>query len=171
MIRQGTEGADGAGEMKLLVILQNAYSHDGEPMRRRKWLLGLWRSYSGKRLREMLPQELWMDSLHSWPEDRDYYICNATEQWANDAIVALKSDPEWLARIVAWLRPDYVLACGRVAQRGLDRLGISYIEAPHPAWRALTKERTAAVRAEVLQALGRSDVMPEPEQVEMEFAQ
>lgn len=132
--------------VKLLVILQNAYGDT--PRRRRQlenhelWLQGLWASHTGTRLRSMLPDECAVT------------VINASPQIGDHAGAAFPPDVAHIQAAVATHRPDVVLACGRYAQMGAIQAGVQHLAAPHPAWRALTKEHAAGVRERVATQLG-----------------
>ena len=125
------------GVMKVLVVLQCAY---GDTERRREeisdrdvWLAGLWKSYSGKRLKEMLPDEY------------DCIIINSTEEIGCDSAAIYPPDLEYIESWVNKTSPDIIVGCGKIAQRGLLDLGVEFVSAPHPAWRMLSKEKTAQI--------------------------
>lgn len=118
----------------LLVVLQNPW---GKPRPNRVWLRALWASHTGKRLCEMLPP------------DRDIEIVNANPAWGTHASARFPPDLSHLRQTIQRHGPRVILGCGRIAQQGLDTLGIDHYKAPHPAWRALTHERTAQIRTDL----------------------
>ncbi len=118
----------------LLVVLQNAYRNGGVYISREEWLERLWVSHTGRRLREMLP------------DGCEPYVINASPQIGTHSGAVYPPDLAHIQAAIDRVRPDTILACGKLAQAGLDQLGVSYIAAPHPAWRRLSKARTAAIR-------------------------
>ena len=123
---------------KLLVILQNAY---GVTEKRRKqltserlWLYALWKSQTGRRLKEMLPSNF------------NIKIINASEQIGCYSSALFPPDKNYLRTKIDEFQPNVILACGRIAQQGLKALNISYTAGPHPAWRLLSKIKTEEIK-------------------------
>ena len=127
----------GTSEMSSPLVVLQCASGDGDPG---PWLHALWQSHTGKRLREMLP------------DDCTPTIINASLE----ADVVFPPSLASLQEALAGTQPDVVvLACGKTARQGLDEIGVTdYVSAPHPAWRALTKESTAEIRELLRQKLG-----------------
>ena len=130
---------------KLLVILQNAY---GVTEKRRKqltterlWLCGLWNSQTGKRLKEMLPSNL------------NIKIINASQKIGCYADAQFPPDKKYLKNNISEFQPDVILACGRIAQQGMDALNIPYMAVPHPAWRLLSKIKTKEIKSTLIKQL------------------
>jgi hypothetical protein len=129
----------------ILVVLQNAYRHDAEDSEaEQRWLDGIWllggtgwKSHTGKRLKEMLP------------DDACVVLTNSSRNVGNKSSAIFPADLEYLAEKIARIKPSIILACGKVAQEAMERLGVEHIRAPHPAWRLLSKEHTARVRREI----------------------
>lgn len=125
-------------KMKLLVVLQCAYGRNPRErfklMNRRFWLKALWRSHTGKRLKEMLP-----DNAHT-------YITNASPMIGYGPAAIFKPSLSHIQSVINDWEPDKILACGKVAQKALDELGQPYIAAPHPAWWLLSKKMTADIK-------------------------
>jgi len=124
--------------MKILVILQCAY---GTTERRRQqlqqkelWLQGLWNSHTGRRLKRMLPET---DNIE---------IINSTPEIGNESSACFLPDLDYIQTQIASYSPDKILACGKVAQAALAQLSISYIAAPHPAWRQLSNAQVDSIR-------------------------
>lgn len=120
----------------ILVLLQNAYYPGGckRPMNRRLWLWLLWRSHTGKRLKEMLPEGL------------EYYVDEANPKIGEHADACFPADLTHLSRLLDTVHPTLILACGRIAQEGCRKLDVPFMSVPHPAWRFLSKETTAEIR-------------------------
>lgn len=119
----------------ILVILQNAWFEDGKKRRREQWEIGLSRSHTGRRLSEMIPTDTQYTVINSTPEVGDW--------------VGSRLEPNE-AHIRFWIeqtQPDKILACGKVAQGILEKMDTEFIEAPHPAWRQLSKNHTREIRA------------------------
>ena len=128
--------------MKILVVLQCAY---GTTAQRRKelqqkelWLQGLWNSHTGRRLRNMLPDNAIIDIINSTPrigsKSSDYFPPNL----------------EYIQTKIDIYSPDKILACGNVAQEALSKLNIAYISAPHPAWRQLSNIKISEIKEELV---------------------
>lgn len=129
------------GEM-VLVFLQNAYRKNGRRFHSREFYLKrLWLSHTGRRLSQMMPDGV------------EPYVENASPRIGLVASDAFRADTEHMGRIIAALKPDCILACGRIAQAGLDELGVAYIPAPHPAWRGLSTGVIKGIRASLQERL------------------
>ena len=123
----------------ILVFLQNAYYRRGRALPRKVWEYALWKSHTGRRLREMLPSNC------------EVYIENASPKWGVESGACFPADTEHIQVIVKEQKPKIILACGTVAQAGLSELDIEFIPVPHPAWRLLSKEKIMEIR-ELLEA-------------------
>ena len=123
----------------ILVLLQNPYRERGVDRYndREFWLGRMWSSYTGKRLKEMLP------------EDMNIWVDNASWNWGEESSACFPADLVHIKNLVSKLEPEKILACGRIAQEGLRKLNIEYIPAPHPAYRALSKKMTAEIRSKL----------------------
>lgn len=124
--------------MKILFVLQNSYHSEKYNYRNlEEWYEDLGRSYSGKRLKEMIPNNC------------DIAVINSTLEIGDDASSYFQADLVYLTKKINEIMPDYICACGKVAQEGLRKLGKEFISAPHPAWRALSKKTTADIQAQL----------------------
>lgn len=130
---------------RALFVLQNAWRKGAKPEERedgheRFWWWALWRSQSGKRLREMIPDNI------------DYDVVNASALVGNHSQSVYPVDKALMAMRLGRIRPDVVVLCGKVAA-GLAPLVEDYqrpcVIAPHPAWRLLSKEHTARIKGEI----------------------
>lgn len=121
----------------ILVVLQNEYRDGGAKVPRDEWLPRLWESHTGRRLKEMLP------------DNGQFFVTNATLEVGDNADSMLPADTIHLSMVIEHIEPSIILACGQVAQRGLDELGVDYVAAPHPAWRRLSKDMTASIKEEL----------------------
>jgi len=132
---------------RVLFVLQNAWRRGwpaGKPWHSTSWANALWRSYTGRRLCEMIPV------------DADVFVCNGSPQVADNRRMFYLPDPCYVRRRVQETHPDYVLLLGKQAAKLeplMRELGQAYGVAPHPAWRALTKQRTREIRLAVSLAL------------------
>lgn len=134
----------------VLFVLQNAWRRgavpgevesDHEP---RAWIRGLWRSQTSKRLREMIPEDMF--SLDT------FEVVNASELVGNRASAVFAFDSVLMQSRLRLIQPSLVVLCGKVAQGLLpvvERYGLPYVLTPHPTWRLLSKVRTAEIRAEI----------------------
>ena len=127
----------------LLVVLQNAYAKTAKRERQLKkydlYLKALWASHTGRRLLEMLPD--------GW----DVHIINASPKIGRKPSSVFRPDVMHVKRMFEQTQPDVVLGCGRTAHSALNSLGISYIAAPHPAWRLLSKGITANIKRAIME--------------------
>lgn len=134
---------------RVLFVLQNAWrrgAKEGETewLHEKAWLRLLWRSMTGKRLKEMIPDGI------------TYEVVNATLRIGDRAAAMFPADCLLMHARMRNRRPDLVVLCGKVAQQlrlVVERYERPYILAPHPAWRVLSKARTAEVREEIASAL------------------
>ena len=119
----------------VLVILQCAYYLDGKPRRRAAWLLGLERSYTGKRLKEMLPDGI------------DYYVINASQEIGSKSDAMFPPDINYIKQTIGHISPTIRLACGKVAQAAVEEIEttIPIIKTYHPAFRGLSKDITKGI--------------------------
>jgi hypothetical protein len=129
----------------ILVLLQNPWSphYAGRVWPRRFWLKALWRSRTGKRLRQMLDGI----SEEHYIIDEANPICTATPSGVMpfDKLhveVLIKANPQ--IRVI--------VACGKQAQKACDYLvsrglyGSSVLHVPHPAYRLLTSVGVHQIR-------------------------
>ena len=148
--------------MKVLVFLQNAWKHgategqtkwlpdNSDEASNRAWQSALWRSQTGKRLKEMLP------------EGCVAYVTNVSPLIAPAAKVYYPMDREHVISEVFSHKPDVVLLLGTEAKTAAAMLATQkdnngewllaharIVAGPHPAWRVLSKERTAEIRREI----------------------
>jgi len=118
----------------ILVFLQNAYRKNGNGYRNREhWLRRMWLSHTGSRLKEMLPDE------------SQVYVANANPRVGKETGAVFPPDLEHMQKIIDEINPELILGCGKVAQKGLSEIGVEYVSAPHPAWRALSKKETERI--------------------------
>lgn len=131
--------------MTVLFVLQNAWRKGAEPGERddrhpRAWERLLWRSPTGKRLHEMIPDGI------------EYEVVNASPFVGSTSWGVFTADCMLMHARMQRIKPALVVLCGKVAQQ-LVPVVESYqtpcILAPHPAWRALSKVETARIREEV----------------------
>lgn len=137
---------------RVLFVLQNAWrrgakerEREGEWLHEKTWLRLLWRSHTGKRLKEMIPDGI------------AYEVVNATLRIGDRAAATFPADRTLMHVRMQARRPDLVVLCGKVAQELRVTVdignGCPYILAPHPAWRRLSKAQTAEVKEEITSAL------------------
>ncbi len=134
---------------QVLFVLQNAWrksakAGEREVGRESVWDRLLWRSMTGRRLKEMIP------------DDITFEVVNASALVGDHSASIYPAD-----KVLMWLRlgrikPDVVVLCGKVAA-GLAPLvedaQTTLVIAPHPAWRLLSKEHTARIKEEIEIAL------------------
>ena len=135
---------------RVLFVLQNAWRRgavpgelesDHEP---RAWERGLWRSQTGKRLREMIPDDL-MISMQ-------FEVVNASLRVGSHSTAVFAADSLLMHARMQRIQPDFVVLLGKVAEK-LAPVVASYnrpcIIGPQPAWRLLSKVRTAELKEEI----------------------
>jgi len=124
----------------LLVILQNAWRANGERYSHKQWLEALWNSHTGRRLRNILPE-----TPHT------LYVANASPEIGKESSSMFPADIGYIKRQIARVSPDVIVACGQVASNAITEIAPDAIciTAPHPAWRAYSKEREMQVQAQV----------------------
>lgn len=136
---------------EVLFVLQNAWrrgatagergwSADEDTRRRAHWKQALWKSHTGKRLREMIP------------DGCDFEVINASPFVGDKSWAVFTADPEYVLSQIDGYQPRLVVLCGNVAAQlaaPLARKGITYLRTPHPAYRLLSKVMTAAIREEI----------------------
>ena len=122
----------------ILFILQNGYRSEKYCFRNyEEWYCDLKRSYSGKRLAEMIPN------------NANIKVINATPMIGDCANSYFKADISHLEKMIKSTTPDIICACGKEAQNGCKQLGIDFIALPHPAWRQLSKVHTNEIRENI----------------------
>lgn len=119
----------------LLVVLQNAWGvEDGYvPSYDRE---SFTKSYTGIRLKEALPEGYTVKIINSNPAVGD------------TADSCFPPQPEYVLDWVNKIRPDAILACGKVAEKTIKQLTIDIpiVYMPHPAYRALSKQITSTAK-------------------------
>lgn len=124
--------------MKILFILQNAYyTHGYRPRDLKEWERRLWVSFTGRRLAQMIP------------DGATVSVINASLSVGDHSTSCFDADINHIRRMIIRYDPDVICACGKIAQKGCDELGVSYVPAPHPAWRALSKKHIAHIRQQL----------------------
>jgi uracil-DNA glycosylase len=129
---------------KLLVILQCPWRKGRlkNGWNSQIWLGELWKSRTGTRLREALPQEIF-----------EVKICNANPSLADSPDGIFPADLAHLRRVIRRIRPNLILACGSVAQKATEEisLGVPVVAMKHPAYRLLSRQMTAEIKSQLVQ--------------------
>lgn len=141
--------ADESSPPLVLFVLQNSWrkgAKSGEQTigRERVWMRLLWRSQTGKRLREMIPDGINFD------------VVNASPFVGRQSFAVFAADSLMMHARMQRLRPVLVVLCGKVAQglaQVVEQYERPYIRVPHPASRQLSKAETARIREEVADAI------------------
>lgn len=124
---------------KVLFILQNAYLSDKYKFSNEKeWYKALHKSYTGKKLMKLIPSDCC-----------EYAVINSTPVVGNNASSCFVADLEHLKNKITEIKPDLICACGTVAQKGLEHLGISCYKIPHPAYRAFSSKLAQEIKNEI----------------------
>jgi acyl-CoA synthetase (NDP forming) len=147
-------------QLKVLVILQNAWRREATPgdtqfvpglapeHSQQVWEQALWRSHTGKRLREMLP------------EGCEIVVGNATPHIGTTSREKKEIIVEYVMDQVEHSSPALVVLLGSEAAKAHDLIrgtGFPVITGPHPAWRCLSHTRAYEVREAI------SYVLQQPE--------
>ena len=131
--------------MQVLFVLQNAWRKSAKPGeidlgRKSVWDRLLWKSQTGRRLREIIP------------DDITFEVVNASALVGNHSASVYPADQALMAMRLRSIKPDVVVLCGKVAA-GLAPLveasQMTLVITPHPAWRLLSKEHTARIKTEI----------------------
>lgn len=124
---------------KLLVVLQCPWKKGklANGWDREIWFEELWRSRTGVRLSEAIPEE-----------EFEVEICNSNPTLVDTPDGVLPPDLKHLRTLIEIERPNVILACGNVARGAIKELkpSIPVVEMPHPAFRLLSKRMTGEVR-------------------------
>jgi len=102
----------------------------------------LWRSQTGKRLREYIPP------------GADYKVINANPTSANDGNQIHPPNETYVLGHIADYQPDVVVLLGKVAGQLRGRINRPTLSFPHPTYRLLSKRATADYRDAIQYALG-----------------
>ncbi len=131
--------------IQVLFVLQNAWRKNAKPGenelgREAVWQRLLWRSQTGRRLKEMIP------------DDITFEVVNASALVGVYSAAVYPVDMALMAMRLWLIKPDVVVLCGKVAA-GLAPLvedaQTTLVITPHPAWRLLSKEHTARIKTEI----------------------
>ena len=127
--------------LDILVILQCAYAtteqRRTEIESRSMWLDGLWASHTGKRLKKILPSNCIVD------------VINSTTKIGRVSSAVFPPDIQYVKEYIDVSKPTVVLACGKVAQNCMRKIGYVFIESPHPAWRRLSNKQVLVIRKRI----------------------
>ncbi len=135
--------------MQVLFVLQNAWRKSAKPGERdvgreSVWDRPLWRSQTGRRLKEMIPNDI------------TFEVVNSSALVGSHSAAVYPADQALMAMRLGRIKPDVVVLCGKVAA-GLAPLvedaQTTLVIAPHPAWRLLSKEHTARIKQEISDVL------------------
>ena len=119
----------------ILFILQNAYQNKNHQFsNQEEWSRELTNSQTGRRLKEMIPAGV------------EFRVINASGFIGDNPNSVSEADTKHMRKLIKQIKPDIICACGKIAQDGCRKLGLDFIEAPHPAWRCLSKETTGNIR-------------------------
>lgn len=122
----------------ILFILQNAYRSDKHQFKNEEeWSQELANSHTGRRLKEMIP------------DDMEYKVINSSPMIGDCADSSYNADLTHIEKHINEIKPDVICACGRIAQKGCTELGLDFISAPHPAWRRLSKQYSNDIKRRI----------------------
>ena len=120
---------------KILFILQNGYHSEKYHYRNNEeWYEDLHRSFTGKRLCEMIPDGV------------KVFVIEASQNIGNHPDSCFPADTSYIREKIEFYNPDIICGCGKIAQVGLMEIGTSFIPLPHPAWRQLSKKMTSEIK-------------------------
>lgn len=122
----------------ILFILQNAYQSEKHQFKNEEeWNRELANSHTGRRLKEMIPDGM------------EYKVVNSSPMIGNCADSSYKADLVHIEKLVKEIKPNVICACGKIAQKGCEELGLDFIPAPHPAWRQLSKQCSNDIKEKI----------------------
>lgn len=121
--------------MKILFVLQNGYHSEKYHYRNNEeWHEDLNRSFTGKRLDEMIP------------DNAKVFVIEASKNIGNHPDSCFPADSSHIHEKIELYKPDIICGCGKIAQAGLTELGVPFVPLPHPAWRQLSKKMTNEIK-------------------------
>jgi len=119
----------------ILFILQNAYQSDKHQFKNdEEWSRELINSHTGRRLKEMIPN------------DMEYKVINSSDMIGDCPDSCYDANPLHIQKHINEIKPTVICACGKIAQKGCTELGLNFISAPHPAWRQLSKQQSSFIK-------------------------
>ena len=122
----------------ILFILQNAYKSEKHQFKNDdEWSRELANSHTGRRLKEMIPDNM------------KYKVINSSSNIGDNPDTCYSADTEYIKKLIDEINPSVICACGRVAQKGCEDLGLNFIRAPHPAWRQLSKQDSSIIKKQL----------------------
>ena len=135
--------------MKVLFVLQNAWRKGAKPgetdlERRGAWERLLWRSPTGKRLKEMIPDGI------------EGVVVNASPNVGSRSWAVFAADCMLMHARMKRIQPALVVLCGKVAQELVPVVKdyeTPFVLAPHPAWRRLSKAAMIEIRETIRDAV------------------
>ena len=127
----------------LLVVLQNPWKRG----KLQKWHPSIWKkeflaSRTGRRLyNEVLPQNLYR-----------LRFANANPKLADSPQGIFQPDLKHLRRQIRLVKPALILACGLIAQKGLNSLNLNTptVFMPHPASHSLSRKTTNDIKQKLI---------------------
>jgi hypothetical protein len=113
---------------RCLVILQNAWSplYAGDIWPRESWLKALHACPTGRALRVIFPDQTGIE------------FDNTTAEVSEEPNGICEPDPSHITSAIDRFNPEYILACGKQAEKALvDLWPGKLVCIPHPAWRMM----------------------------------
>jgi hypothetical protein len=121
---------------RILFVLQNAYRSDKYNFKNdEEWSRDLFRSHTGRRLKEMIPDGV------------EYFVINSSPEIGDHPASCYKGDPEYVKEKISFYRPAIIVGCGKIAHQALNEAGVVFLPVPHPAFRCLSKKTTSNIKA------------------------
>ena len=123
----------------ILYILQNAYKSEKHQFKNEdEWSKELENSHTGRRLKEMIPDRT------------EYKVINSSGMIGEHPDSCYVADLAYMQNLIEKIKPVIICACGKIAQKGCEELGLDFISAPHPAWRRLSKKCSSDIRRKII---------------------
>ncbi|MCK5023833.1 MAG: hypothetical protein KAS04_06665, partial [Candidatus Aenigmarchaeota archaeon] len=102
-----------------------------------EWSCDLHRSFTGKRLLRMIP------------DNCEHKVINSTPEIGDNAKSMLEPEHEYIKKHIGLFDPKLIVACGKVAQKACEEIGIDYFGIPHPAWRHLSIDMEVKIKSDI----------------------
>ena len=128
----------------ILYILQCAYYTDGVDRQFEVWKSRLWKSHTGRRLADYIPNDV------------TFEVINSTLQIGTSSDACFEPDLVYIENKIKEYSPKLIIPLGKVAESAIKDLDYEYFPAPHPAWRQLSVSHINEIKTKTKLILERS---------------